>query len=184
MAANDYYNTSYTPQHGRTNDTLPPLPSTQSQNSVSPFDDHNYYNTPNSSGALGGYPSHNNLSHTNTSYGGQQDPFTDSNAIPLSVQPKMHGPEQGKYGDESPTRYNADPEAFAERPRRKRSSKKKKKEGWFSGRITWVVYILTTVQVGVFVGELIKNGTSPQVPFLQLVSSQRFHGIMNVWIQS
>jgi hypothetical protein len=165
MAANDYYNTSYAPQPGRTNDALPPLPGNQShgnpsQNSVSPFDDHTYYNTPNSSGALGGYPSHNNLSHTNTGYSGQQDPFTDSNAIPLHAQPKMHSSDQAKYDDGSPTRYNADPEGFAERPRRKRSSKKKKKEGWFSGRITWVVYILTTVQVGVFVGELIKNGTS------------------------
>jgi hypothetical protein len=157
MAANDYYNTSYPPTgqqhgttHGRTDDPLPPLPSNQSQNSVSPFEDHRYYQTPNSSGALGGYPSHD------TSYSNQQDPFTDHNAIPLHAQPKT---DTNKLDDGSPTRYNADPEAYP-RPSRKRSKKKKKKKGWFSGRVTWVVYILTTVQIGVFVGELIKNGTS------------------------
>lgn len=162
MAANDYYNTSYPPtgqQHGTTgatngkpDATLHPQPTNQSQTSVSPFDDHNYYQTPNSSGALGGYPTQN------TSYSNQQDPFTDHNAIPMHTQPKMDG---HKYDSDSPTRYNADPEAYP-RPSRRRS--KKKKEGWFSGRITWVVYILTTVQIGVFVGELIKNGMLTGTP--------------------
>jgi hypothetical protein len=154
MAANDYYNTSYPPTgqphgttHGRTDDPLPALPGNQPQKSASPFEDH-YYQTPNSSGALGGYPSHD------TSYSNQQDPFTDHNAIPLHVQLKT---DTNKLDNGSPTRYNADPEAYP-RPSRKRS--KKKKKGWFSGRVTWVVYILTTVQIGVFVGELIKNGTS------------------------
>jgi membrane associated rhomboid family serine protease len=57
----------------------------------------------------------------------------------------------------SPTRYNGDPEYYGMgvEPKRRKS---KKKKGWFSGRVTWVVYILTAVQVGVFVGELIKNG--------------------------
>jgi hypothetical protein len=155
MAANDYYNTSYPPTgqhqgttHGKPDGAVSPISNNQSHNS--PFDDNHYYQTPNSSGALGGYPSHN------TSYSGQHDPFTDHNAIPLHAQPKMDGSGH-KLNDGSPTRYNADPEAYP-RPSRKRS--KKKKEGWFSGRITWVVYILTTVQIGVFVGELIKNGTS------------------------
>lgn len=77
---------------------------------------------------------------------GQSDPFADQNAIPLQQQGKMgssHAP---------PGVYQIDPEG---RPREKR---RKKKEGWFSGRITWVVYILTAVQIGVFVGEIIKNG--------------------------
>jgi hypothetical protein len=165
MANNDYYNTSYQPTgqqsgatHGRTDGVLPPLPGNQPHSS--PFDDDHYYQTPNSSGALGGYPSHS------TSYSGQQDPFTDHNAIPLHAQPKMDGSGH-KLNDGSPTRYGADPEAYPQ-PSRKRS-KKKKKKGWFSGRVTWVVYILTTVQIGVFIGELIKNGTSPShfpVPIL------------------
>lgn len=148
MAANDYYNTSYNPPHARPDPALPPLPHSQAP-SPSPFEDDAYYNTQHSSGALGGYPSHS------TSHGGQQDPFTDQNAIPLHTQPKMDGSGRSKLDDGSPTRYNADPEALP-RPSRKRS--KKKKKGRFSGRITWVVYVLTTVQIGVFVGELIKNG--------------------------
>ncbi|KAF1918525.1 rhomboid family-domain-containing protein [Ampelomyces quisqualis] len=135
MAANDYYHTSHPPTgqpHG------------------SPFDDDNsYHPAPNSSGALGGYPAQN------TSYSSQQDPFTDHNAIPLHSQPKY---EAHQLDDGSPAPYTADPEAHA-RPSRKRSKRKKqKKGGWFGGRITWVVYTLTAVQIGVFVGELIKNG--------------------------
>jgi hypothetical protein len=159
MAANDYYNTSQPPtgqQHGtipgRTDDALPAHPPPHSQTPVSPFEDDRYYQTPNSSGALGGYPSHD------TSYSHQQDPFTDHNAIPLHAQPKT---DANRLDNGSPTRYNADPEGYPG-PSRKRS--KKKKKGWFSGRITWVVYTLTIVQIGVFVGELIKNGMSYPVP--------------------
>lgn len=56
-------------------------------------------------------------------------------------------------------RFDNDPEYYGMgvEPARKRS-KKNKKKGLFSGRVTWVVYLLTTVQFGVFVGELIKNG--------------------------
>jgi hypothetical protein len=157
MAANDYYNTSHgqhqgtTSQFGKSDSPLSPLPSNQTPYSSSPFDDHNnYYNTPNSSGALGGYPSNSNTSYQ----GAQQDPFTDHNAIPLNSQPKMDG-HGHKHDDDSPIRYAVDEEGGV----RRRKSKKKKK-GWFQGRVTWVVYILTTVQVGVFVGELIKNGES------------------------
>jgi hypothetical protein len=31
------------------------------------------------------------------------------------------------------------------------------KKGWFSGKVSWVVYIITTVQIGVFLGEIVKN---------------------------
>ena len=172
MAANDYYNSqpgqqssSHANPYARPDAALPPLPSNHTQHSVSPvsspFDDRPYH----SSGALGGYPdtsySSNNASSTNTAYhnrydspsGQPNDPFTDHNAIPLHAQPKMdsHGP------DGSPNRYYNDPEQYPVPPREKRKRSPKKK-GWFSGRITWVVYILTTVQIGVFVGEIIKNG--------------------------
>lgn len=35
-----------------------------------------------------------------------------------------------------------------------------KKKGWLSGKVCWVVYIITTVQIGVFIGEIVKNCTS------------------------
>ncbi|KAF2822026.1 rhomboid-domain-containing protein [Ophiobolus disseminans] len=162
MAANDYYNTAHGQQHGTTSqfgksDSPPsPLPSNQTpySSAPSPFDDNRYYNTPNSSGALGGYPSHSNTSYQ----GAQQDPFTDHNAIPLHSKPKMDGHGHKHDDDSSPIRYQVDEEGGV----RRRKSKKKK--GWFQGRVTWVVYILTTVQVGVFVGELIKNGMLTGTP--------------------
>lgn len=184
MAANDYYNTSYPPTgpatghatkpHDRTDAPLPALPGKQSQHVVSPvsspFDDTAYppypahaNNGTHSSGALSGYP--DTAYHGQQQYGhntfaspydtppahGQHDPFADQNAIPL--QNKM----SGMSGEPLRPGYNADPENVYP-PREKRRRKPKKKEGWFSGRITWVVYILTVVQIGVFVGELIKNG--------------------------
>lgn len=53
--------------------------------------------------------------------------------------------------------YGMDPED-RHRGNKYPGEKRRKKEGWFSGRITWVVYFLTLVQIGVFVGEIIKNG--------------------------
>ncbi|CAN9160948.1 unnamed protein product [Alternaria alternata] len=168
MAANDYYGNSHPGQSNDRNDApLPPVPGNHTQHSVSPvsspFDDRPYPTHTASSGALGGYPidtSYSNTSyqpptqysstaHINDPYARQPDPFADQNAIPLQTQPKMDG--------SSPTRYNGDPEYYGMgvEPKRRKS---KKKKGWFSGRVTWVVYLLTAVQVGVFVGELIKNG--------------------------
>ena len=118
-----------------------------------------------SSGGLGAHPD-SSYSNVNTAYSStahltsnqghynshdrhDQDVFSDQNAIPLQNQSKMGGASQ--------TQYNADPERLGQGAEKRRQQKKK---GWFSGRVSWVVYILTIVQVGVFVGELIKNGMS------------------------
>lgn len=98
--------------------------------------------------------------HGPGAYGQQRplnsDPFVDNNAIPLHAQnPK---------NDASPSRYNADPEGHSplvggpDGMRRSHSRRHKKKNGWFTGKIPWVVYTLTVFQIGVFVGEIIKNG--------------------------
>lgn len=36
------------------------------------------------------------------------------------------------------------------------------KKGWFSGKIAWVVYIVSTVQIAVFISEIVKNGAFSQ----------------------
>ncbi|KAF2470106.1 rhomboid family membrane protein-like protein [Lindgomyces ingoldianus] len=174
MAANDYYNTSFSPSshqppHKHTDDPLPPVPTNHSTQSISPinspFDDNNRYDYPptHSQSTLGGYndtsyhgasdrPPHryDSPSHNTT------DPFADQNAIPLQSQGKMDG---------SPTRYNADPEGIMyPQDYRGHEKSRKKKKGWFSGRVTWVVYILTTVQIAVFVGEIIKNAVLTKSP--------------------
>ncbi|KAK1913777.1 hypothetical protein P3342_007021 [Pyrenophora teres f. teres] len=173
MAANDYFNPSGPPQHNNNNNApLPPTPGNHPQQSISPvsspFDDRPYPVQTHSSGALGGYPidtSYSNTSyqqptqydstaHINDPYARQPDPFADQNAIPLQNQQNQH-----KNDGDAPMRFNNDPEYYGMgvQPARKKS---KKKKGWLSGRVTWVVYILTAVQVGVFIGELVKNGTS------------------------
>jgi hypothetical protein len=38
------------------------------------------------------------------------------------------------------------------------SRRRKKRQGWFSGKITWVVFVTTLVQIGVFIGEIASNG--------------------------
>ncbi|KAF1962066.1 rhomboid-domain-containing protein [Byssothecium circinans] len=184
MAANDYYNTSGGgsghPSHPHSDTTPPSLHHAQSISPVSsPFDDHSRYD----------YPSNTNLVHTqtgttshysgDTSYHGaaavpnthyhnnhQQggrydspgyqasDPFADQNAIPLQNQ------QHGKMGGGAT--YMTDPEGRY--PPAHPGEKKKKKKGMFSGKVTWVVYFLTAVQVGVFIGELIKNAILTGTP--------------------
>ncbi|KAL6708551.1 hypothetical protein ACN47E_002532 [Coniothyrium glycines] len=163
MAANDYYNTAHTsagqPQHGPA--AVSPISRVDSH-PQSPFDDPYRVDTTHSTGALSGYdtsyqpPSqYNSTSHLNDRYDSpapdrHPDPFADNNAIQMQSQPKMDG--------QSPTQYNADPERYGLGVEPARNKRKKQKEGWFSGGITWVVYFLTVVQIGVFVGELIKMG--------------------------
>ncbi|PVI05260.1 rhomboid-domain-containing protein [Periconia macrospinosa] len=145
MAANDYYNNSG-PRPAQPSYSNPPYDISPAS---SPFDDRNRYDY--SSANLAGATSH----HGDTSYHGpsshshphqSSDPFADQNAIPL----KQHHAPMPTHGV-----YAADPEG--RRPSHA-PLKKKKQKGWFSGRVTWVVYFMTTVQVAVFVGELIKNG--------------------------
>ena len=181
MAANDYYS-SFPPDNHAASRPPPPqhTASAQSLQSISPvtspFDDTNRYDNRHdysSTAHLTHTQTGPSLSYTDTSYHSpdpygnhahpynqhydtppapaQHDPFADQNAIPLQQQGKM-GSGQVATGV-----YQMDPEG---RPREKR---RKKKKGWFSGRVTWVVYILTAVQVGVFVGEIIKNGTCKSV---------------------
>ncbi|ORY13177.1 rhomboid family membrane protein [Clohesyomyces aquaticus] len=162
MAANDYYNTPSTiPPHKTTDAPLPAVPganhSTQSISPIhSPFEDNRYeYPPTHSQSTLGG-------AYGDTSYHGSSDrpphrydspshnstdPFTDHSAIPMQQHGKMDG---------SPTRYQADPEGRAY-PQDYRGHDKRKKKGWFSGKVTWVVYVLTTVQIAVFIGEIIRN---------------------------
>ena len=168
MAANEYYSSSFPSR--REDAPLPPVPSSspgpRPANSTpgvnvspatSPFDDHAYPEYPAASkptqqnfGDTGYYGASGRTQNPHNS-----DPFIDQNAIPLQPQsynPKMEG---------SPTRYNADPEGRYPLNGGGTMGQRRKKKGWFSGKVTWVCYILTTVQVAVFIGELIKNGIVP-----------------------
>ncbi|KAF2278800.1 rhomboid-domain-containing protein [Westerdykella ornata] len=175
MAANDYYSSfgaSNSHSDNRTDAPLPPAPGAQSTHSISPvtspFDDTNQYDYLSTSHQnLAQHPAP--MGYDDTAYHGStnqypqkpyfsnphhSDPFTDHNAIPLH--------SQGKMGSGS-TGYQMDPEGSSYQTGPTRYSRSRKK-GWFSGRITWVVYILTVVQIGVFIGELAKNAALTSSP--------------------
>ncbi|KAF2269880.1 rhomboid-domain-containing protein [Lojkania enalia] len=162
MAANDYYS-SFSPaqHHNRTDAPLPPVPGNQSAQSISPvtspFDDnrYEYQSTPSQSQSAFNDTAYHGASSQPHRYDTHNtDPFADQNAIPLQSHSKL---------DSSPTRYNTDPEGRGY-PDSYGIPEKKRKKGWFSGKITWVVYILTVVQIGVFVGELIRNAVLTKTP--------------------
>lgn len=171
MAANDYYNHSSSGHNGQRYDynaPLPPLPSspalyptskpTDGGNSLppSPFEDPAY--PP--------YPQHSQTSFGSDSgyYGaGQGDRVQDASAYaddrPLRPHPQKKDSEEWTARNQQ--QYRLDDVGEAVEPGRGRKSsrgRRKRSTGFFSGRIPWVVYILTLVQAGVFIGELVKNG--------------------------
>lgn len=149
MAANDYYNLypqSHTrPYHDRADGTESPLPPLPYQ---SPFNDsvHRLYShetpAPSYSGASG-------------RINDDSDPFDDGHAIPLNGRKPKHESTQTispilPHEQDDPFVRDADP--------RKQKRRRSSGEGWFKGKITWVVFILSFVQLVVFIAEIIRNG--------------------------
>ncbi|EMC98186.1 hypothetical protein BAUCODRAFT_121073 [Baudoinia panamericana UAMH 10762] len=156
---NGYYTTTYRPsdsspyyepefeQYGRRNDApLPPLPST------SPSDDRNY---------------HYSRQPPTRSYSGASghihevaDPYADENAIPMSGRkPKHHSATT--ISPILPHQVE-DPFVRDVEPRKKR--KRLSRDGWFKGRIPWVVYVLSAVELIVFIAEFVKMGVLTGTP--------------------
>lgn len=170
MAANDYYTHSSSGHEGRRYDydaPLPPLPSssplyptskpTDSGNSLPP--------SPLESSAYPPYPQHSQTSFGSDSgyYGaGQgdrvQDPSVYAEDRPLRPHPRKKDSEE--WAGQNQQQYRLDDVGEAVEPGKRRKGSRggrKRSTGFFSGRIPWVVYILTLVQTGVFIGELVKN---------------------------
>jgi hypothetical protein len=84
----------------------------------------------------------------------EDDPYEDDNSIPLSGRKKHESATSISpilpHQQEDPFVRDADP--------RRERGKGRRREGWFSGRITWVVYTMTVIQLAVFIAELVKNG--------------------------
>ncbi|KAK5167503.1 uncharacterized protein LTR77_007202 [Saxophila tyrrhenica] len=152
MAANDYYSHSQyaaNPYHDHeySNAPLPPIP----QNAHSPYNSN--YQSPYS------HPQY--ASSSNGKLGGRDpsDPFDDENSIPLSGRQAKHA--SATTLDPILPHEQDDPFVRDADPRRKR--RKAKKEGFLRDGC-WVVYFLTVVQIGVFVGEIIKNAILTNTP--------------------
>jgi membrane associated rhomboid family serine protease len=147
-----YYNSS----RQALNSPLPPLPHDEGvspvNNSKSPFGDHYATYSP-SMQSLDQYPQQTR-SH---------DPFSDSSAIPLESQDHFHNynkpdePKSPGMAERQPfPPYNGN---SATRPENER-----RRDGWFKGKIPWAVYILSLVQIIVFIVEIIKNATLTHSP--------------------
>jgi hypothetical protein len=143
MAARSYYNSA--PSH-----TVNPYhddPSRQELGAVSPVtspfdDDHTHPFA---------------RQHTDTSYlsarqHADSDPFDDGNAIPLSGRKSATGSTQTI----APMLPPEDPFVRDIDPRKQRA--RERRQGWFHGQITWVVYVLTVIQLIVFIVEIVRNG--------------------------
>lgn len=147
MASNDYYN-QYNPpntnpsatQHqyqGYSDRHDAPLP----EPPTSPFDDRYAHRlpspaTPSTSGRL---------QH-------DTDPFADNNAIPLRNKYKAHQTTAPVL------HHDHDDDFIRDAEPRRRKAQHDKKDGWFTGKITWCVYVLSFVQLVVFIAEIARNG--------------------------
>jgi hypothetical protein len=143
MAAWNYYNP--TPNH--TTNPYHDDPSRQERGAVSPVtspfdDDHTHPFA----------RQHSDTSYLNPRSHGDSDPFDDGNAIPLSGRKSAAASTQTI----APMLPPEDPFVRDIDPRKRREQEKR--QGWFHGQITWVVYILTVVQLIVFIVEIVRNG--------------------------
>ena len=185
-ATNDVLTQNYNPYARREDAPLPPIPSSsptgrrrysqdEGHSTTSPFSDNAYpaYPKPGQpqpqqppAGAASDYYTQGQYAGQDPHYGAdthyqgyqgyqnyQPDPFDDRHAIPL----QQHKPGAGgHYGEEEvhPAAASFDRRDHAQG----RHNDGSRKRGWFSKPVPWVVYTLTTIQIIVFIAELIRNG--------------------------
>ena len=143
MAANDYYISQYPKPvyEDYRNAPLPPVPRTYSD---SPYSSQTHLPQPYS-------PSYQSSSGRYK----DDDPYEDENSIPMSGRKKHESaasiPPILPHQQEDPIERDEDPS-------RQRRQRGRRRDGWFSGQITWVVYTVTVIQLAVFIAELVKNG--------------------------
>ncbi|KAK6438527.1 hypothetical protein LTR95_005274 [Oleoguttula sp. CCFEE 5521] len=149
MAANNYYHDPYARNdHNNTaysNDWRADS-SSRPQPSTSPFDDRQYgysRNPSQSSDGIHQYPS---------------NPFDERNTIPLDRRQKKHDSTASVAPILEPPPHD-DP--FVRDAKRGRS---RRRDRWFKGKVTYVCFVLTFVQLIVFIAELIKNGILTKTP--------------------
>ncbi|ERF68682.1 hypothetical protein EPUS_05743 [Endocarpon pusillum Z07020] len=167
MAANEYYNaaTPYNHTAHQHLDHSPPSPPPSSAKPPTslytnyPPSRASYIQSPYSASGAIDSP-YDNPHHSRDSYysgvvgGALNDDRQYADNIPLKSpqsRPYSGDPLAGQN-----TQYPPSPES--QRPP-KSSRRREKKQGWFSGKITWVVFAATLVQIGVFIAEIAINGS-------------------------
>ncbi|KAG9642187.1 rhomboid-domain-containing protein, partial [Aureobasidium melanogenum] len=149
MASRDYYYNTSTPNNNH------PGYNTYTAH-TSPFDDNQY---PSYSS------SYNNLSNQPTPSDGR-DPFQDDDAVPMHTYRPKHSSQSSTAPVITPEYH--DPFIRDAKPRsRSRPPRPPPVQGWrryFTGRVTWVCYFLTLVQIIVFIAEIVKNAVLTKSP--------------------
>ena len=95
--------------------------------------------------------------HSAGEMGGRDaSPYADD--IPLRPRPPPKDPED-RIGQDPRLGHSDDDGTFAGSAKQRPSEgRRRKRSGMFRGKVPWVVYILTLIQVSVFIAELAKNG--------------------------
>lgn len=140
-----------------------PAPSTSPSPFDTPFDDHVYpasaHQTPSSS--------HHQLSQQDTDYHDLSRVPSDEMAYnhPTDDIPLQNRSSANKYGDMTDHVYDA--------PQRQKTSRRGRVRlgelgmlGSDAKRIPWVVYVFTIVQIGFFIGEIVKNAQLTGSPIM------------------
>ncbi|KAL8982896.1 MAG: hypothetical protein Q9177_005135 [Variospora cf. flavescens] len=171
MAANDYYNPGSKP-HPRFDAPLPPAPDyelslglndnrpSHSSPFATPFDDPTYRPY--------GQQSHPSLSSENRYDGaggghGPYEPSPYSEEIPLRNHPSKQSSEPLAYDQQ---RQEAAYAAGIQGHQPMGHGKRRKRNGWFRGKIPWVVYFFTLVQTAVFIAEIARNAVLTGSPIM------------------
>ena len=168
MAANDYYDPSSDLSRKRVDGPLPALPNSYSSyntnpqqykatSASSPFEDPSY--RPHIQHSQQSYgPNHG---YYDTGAGGHDyDPSTYSDNIPLRPQQRKSSSDLLNPNNRPSDHEDSRPHLGPRKKSRTGATRHRKKKGLWSGRIPFAVYFFTTVQVAVFIAELVKNGTS------------------------
>lgn len=158
MASNNYYNDQYRPSYDPRHEHPMATPPT-ARPSLSPFDDSpSYpYAQPQYSHSSLGRPSPSPYDPTSD----PSDPFADASAVPLRKYNSEHDSTASEHPmiDRAPVADYDDPFVRDAKPGRRRKARDAStKEGWFRGKITWVCFVLSIIQLAVFLAEIIKNG--------------------------
>lgn len=169
MAADDYYNSTPNKSNPRSDAPLPPVPDYElshrlndnhpaSSPFATPFDDPTYRPY--------GQPSQQSSGSEHPYYGAGSgpkpyDPSPYSEDIPLRNHP-IQGQDTLAYDQQR--QHEA---AYASRMEGQQSTghgKRRKRKGFLSGRIPWVVYFFTLVQIVVFIAEIARNAVLTKSP--------------------
>lgn len=165
MAANEYYNTAAPNNHVAHQHLEPSSPPPSAKPPTSLYINHqpsraSYIQSPYSASGLIDSP-YEKSHHSRDSYysgvagGTLQDDRQYADNIPLKSPHPRPNSEDPLVSQN--TQYPPSPES---QHTPKSRSRRKKKQGWFTGKVTWVVFATTLVQIGVFIGEIVMNGES------------------------